>query len=65
LSLSIHFWRWCLRSSVVASSKGKKSKKPKQTKKNKTRKYPKFKFNTVSVSLSAFICSSVVVSSKE
>jgi hypothetical protein len=43
----------------------KKNQNTKQTKKENTTKYPKFKCNTVSVSLSACSCSSVIVSSKE
>jgi hypothetical protein len=55
--------RWWLRSSPV-SSKGKKNYKTTTTKKSTT-KYPKFKCNIVSVSLSACSCSSAIVSSKE
>jgi hypothetical protein len=62
--------RWCLRSSsVIVSSKGKKTKsnktKQNDTKQKKTTKCPKFKCNTVSVSFSACRCSSVVSSKEE
>jgi hypothetical protein len=43
----------------------KKTKNTKQTKKQNTTKYPKFKCNTISISLSACHCSSVVLLSKE
>jgi hypothetical protein len=49
----------------LSHQRGKKSKNTKQTNKKNTTKYPKFKCNTVSVSLSACRCSSVFVSSKE
>jgi hypothetical protein len=41
------------------------SRKKQKNKKNNTTKYSKFKCKTVSVSLSACMCSLVVVSSKE
>jgi hypothetical protein len=66
LSLSLQSWRWCLRSSsLVVSSKGKKTKQNKTTQNKKTTtKCPKFKCNTVLVSFSACRCSSAVFSSK-
>jgi hypothetical protein len=51
----------------LSHQRGKNHKNTKQTKKknNNTTKYPKFKCNTVSVSLSAHSCSSVIVSFME
>jgi hypothetical protein len=52
-------------SEVVLLLSHQRGKKFKNKKKQSTTKYPKFKCNTVSVSLSACRYSSVVVSSKE
>jgi hypothetical protein len=66
-SLSLQSWRWCLRCcSVVVSLKGthKVEQNYTHTQKENPTKCPKFKCSTVSVSFSAYRCSSVVVSSK-
>jgi hypothetical protein len=62
--LSLQSWSWCLRCSVVVSSKGTHKVEQNYTThaQKKPTKCPKFKCSTVSVSFSACRCNSVLSS---